>query len=145
MRIGELAERTGVSTRLLRYYEEQGLLAASRDANGYRCYDGEAVVRVRQIRRLLAAGLNTEVIGSALQCARGEEARLDLCPELAQVLHRELTAMDDRIGTLQRRRRALAGYLTEEGGRPPARYAGRRGTGACPDGGVPPGVPGSTR
>ncbi|MDT7805838.1 MAG: hypothetical protein QOI78_9271 [Actinomycetota bacterium] len=116
MRIGDLAERTGVSTRLLRYYEEQGLLSASRDGNGYRCYGEDAVVRVRQIRRLLAAGLNTEVIGSALQCARGEEAHLDLCPELAQVLHRELTAMDDRIGTLQRRRSTLAGYLTEEGG-----------------------------
>ena len=56
MRIGELAERTGVSTRLLRYYGEQGLLAASRDGNGYRCYDEDAVVRVRQIRRLLARG-----------------------------------------------------------------------------------------
>ncbi len=116
MRIGELAERTGVSTRLLRYYGEQGLLVASRDRNGYRCYGGDAVVRVRQIRRLLGAGLTTEVIASALQCASGEEAHLDLCPELAQLLHRELTAMDDRIGTLQRRRSTLAGYLTEEGG-----------------------------
>jgi DNA-binding transcriptional MerR regulator len=112
MRIGELAERTGVSTRLLRYYGEQGLLTPSRDANGYRSFDEDAVLRVRQIRRLLAAGLTTEVIGSALQCARGEEAHLDLCPELAGVLHRELTAMDDRIGALQRRRTTLAGYLS---------------------------------
>jgi len=114
MRIGELAERTGVSTRLLRYYGEQGLLTPSRDANGYRSFDEDAVLRVRQIRRLLAAGLTTEVIGSALQCARGEEAHLDLCPELAGVLHRELTAMDDRIGALQRRRTTLAGYLSAE-------------------------------
>jgi DNA-binding transcriptional MerR regulator len=115
MRIGELAGRTGVSTRLLRYYEEQGLLTAARDGNGYRAYDEEAVVRVRQIRRLLGAGLTTGVIASALQCARGEEAHLDLCPELAGLLHRELTAMDDRIGALQRRRNALAGYLSAEG------------------------------
>lgn len=115
MRIGELAGRTGVSTRLLRYYEEQGLLTASRDGNGYRAYAEDAVVRVRQIRRLLAAGLTTEVIGSALLCARGEEAHLDLCPELAGLLHRELSAMDDRIGTLLRRRSALAGYLTGDG------------------------------
>ncbi|MEU5260058.1 MerR family transcriptional regulator [Amycolatopsis sp. NPDC021455] len=112
MRIGELAERTGVSTRLLRYYEEQGLLTASRDHNGYRTYADDAVVRVRQIRRLLGAGLNTEVIASVLQCASGEEAHLDLCPELSRLLRRELTAMDDRIGTLQRRRSALAGYLS---------------------------------
>ena len=114
LRIGELAERTGVSTRLLRYYEEQGLLTASRDHNGYRSYAADAVVRVRQIRRLLGAGLNTEVISSALRCASGEEAHLDLCPELSRLLHRELTAMDDRIGALQRRRSALAGYLSAE-------------------------------
>ena len=114
VRIGELAERTGVSTRLLRYYEEQGLLTASRDHNGYRAYTGDAVVRVRQIRRLLEAGLNTGVIASALQCASGEEARLDVCPELSWLLRRELTAMDDRIGVLQRRRNALAGYLSAE-------------------------------
>ncbi|MEQ0561829.1 MerR family transcriptional regulator [Amycolatopsis sp. NEAU-NG30] len=112
MRIGELAERTGVSTRLLRYYEEQGLLTAARDSNGYRSFGEDAVVRVRQIRRLLAAGLNTEVISSALECASGEEAHLELCPELVGVLHRELTAMDDRIGALQRRRSTLAGYLS---------------------------------
>ncbi|WP_440590039.1 MerR family DNA-binding transcriptional regulator [Mycolicibacterium hodleri] len=36
MKIGELAERTGASRRLLRYYEEQGLITPSRAVNGYR-------------------------------------------------------------------------------------------------------------
>src|SRR5882757_1508376 len=111
MLIGELSARTGVSARLLRYYEEQGLLAAERGHNGYRSYTEDAVVRVRQIRQLLAAGLTTEVIGSALQCATGEKVRLDLCPRLAGILHRELAAMDDRIGELRQRRTTLAGYL----------------------------------
>jgi len=39
MRIGELATRTGVPTRMLRYYEEQGLITPRRLANGYREYD----------------------------------------------------------------------------------------------------------
>ncbi|MFE0024238.1 MerR family transcriptional regulator [Amycolatopsis sp. NPDC059021] len=112
MRIGELSRRTGVSQRLLRYYGEQGLLTAGRDRNGYREYTEDAVIRVRQIRRLLAAGLNTEVIATALECASGEEAELDLCPELATTLRRELDAMDDRIDTLRRRRGVLANYLS---------------------------------
>jgi MerR family regulatory protein len=37
LRIGELSRRTGVPTRMLRYYEEQDLLHPERDANGYRC------------------------------------------------------------------------------------------------------------
>ena len=39
MRIGELAKRTGVATRMLRYYEEQGLISTRRLDNGYRGYD----------------------------------------------------------------------------------------------------------
>ena len=36
MRIGEVAERAGVSTRALRYYEEQGLLESDRTSSGQR-------------------------------------------------------------------------------------------------------------
>ncbi|MFB6640979.1 MerR family DNA-binding transcriptional regulator [Streptomyces chartreusis] len=39
MKIGELSSRTGVSVRLLRYYEEQGLLLSQRTAGGHRSYD----------------------------------------------------------------------------------------------------------
>jgi hypothetical protein len=57
MRIGELSRRTGVPTRMLRYYEEQDLLHPERAANGYRRYSAAAVHRVQQIRGLLDAGL----------------------------------------------------------------------------------------
>jgi DNA-binding transcriptional MerR regulator len=50
MRIGELSQRTGTPRRLLRYYEEQGLIAADRAPNGYREYDERFVDRVLQIR-----------------------------------------------------------------------------------------------
>lgn len=111
MLIGELSKVTGVSQRMLRYYEAQGLLRPGRDANGYRAYGDEAVTTVRQVRALLAAGLSTEVIATVLPCARGEAPELDLCPELLATLRRELAGMDERIGTLQQARGALAGYV----------------------------------
>lgn len=59
MRIGELAARTDTSRRLLRYYEEQGLIRVRRCANGYRDYDERLVDQVLHIRGLLDAGLPT--------------------------------------------------------------------------------------
>ncbi len=68
MRIGELAARSGVSTRALRYYEEQNLLSARRSPSGQRHYGDEAVDRVRLIRSLYAAGLSSTVIARLLPC-----------------------------------------------------------------------------
>jgi DNA-binding transcriptional MerR regulator len=56
MRIGDLARATGVKPRLLRYYEEQGLLTPLRQPNGYRQYARSDIAAVRHIRVLLAAG-----------------------------------------------------------------------------------------
>ncbi|MBN6054986.1 MerR family transcriptional regulator [Nonomuraea sp. RK-328] len=112
MLIGELSRRTGVSPRLLRYYESQGLLDAGRGTNGYRSYDEDSVVTVRQIRALLGAGLSTEVIREVLPCVRGERPEFEWCAELWDILNGELAAMDARIGDLQRSRGALAGFLS---------------------------------
>ncbi|MFI1968341.1 MerR family transcriptional regulator [Streptomyces cinnamoneus] len=70
MRIGELAERTGVSERSLRYYEKQGLLAAERTPGGHRAYGEWAVDRVIRIQALFAAGLNSAKIAVLLPCMR---------------------------------------------------------------------------
>ncbi|WP_329812662.1 MerR family transcriptional regulator, partial [Streptomyces sp. GSL17-113] len=76
MLIGELSRRTGVNAHQLRYYEAQGLLEADRGANGYREYDENAVLRVKQIRHLLGAGLSSEDIAYLLPCASGEVPEL---------------------------------------------------------------------
>ena len=110
--IGELAARTGVSQRSLRYYEQQGLLSAERGPNGYRRYSPDSIRTVAKIRRLLAAGLSTDVIRGALPCiGGGDPIELELCPDLVRTLRRELAEMDARIGELQCSRTALAGYL----------------------------------
>lgn len=68
MKIGELAARTDVSVRSLRYYEQQGLLASTRTSGGQRRYDEHAVTRVTFIQRLFAAGLSTRTILELLPC-----------------------------------------------------------------------------
>jgi DNA-binding transcriptional MerR regulator len=57
MRIGELAQRAGVSVRSLRYYEEQGLLESERTTGGHREYRESDVARVRFMQMLYAAGM----------------------------------------------------------------------------------------
>jgi DNA-binding transcriptional MerR regulator len=102
MRIGAMARATGVSERLLRYYEEQGLLRPGRLASGYREYAAADVTTVRHIRALLAAGLATTVIAKVLPCVREDDERLTpTCPEMITHLHRERARIARAITQLQ--------------------------------------------
>ncbi|MEV6913089.1 MerR family transcriptional regulator [Amycolatopsis sp. NPDC051071] len=111
MLIGELSHRTGVNAHQLRYYEAQGLLEADRGTNGYREYDEEAVLRVKQIRHLLGAGLSSEDIAYLLPCAIGEEPELIGCPELLAAMRERLGRLDEQLAKLARSRDALADYI----------------------------------
>ncbi|OXM48242.1 MerR family transcriptional regulator [Amycolatopsis alba] len=111
MKIGELSHRTGVNAHQLRYYEAQGLLEAERGSNGYREYDETALLRVKQIRHLLAAGLSSEDIAYLLPCAIGEEPELIGCPELLAAMRERLGRLDEQLAKIARSRDALAGYI----------------------------------
>ncbi|MGX1805202.1 MerR family transcriptional regulator [Nocardia sp. NPDC055321] len=106
--IGELSRRTGVPTRLLRYYEEQSLLTAHRDPNGYRSYTPDAPARVARIRELLDAGLPTRDIRALLPCTT--DTGFEHCDHSRKVLHDGLTRLDTRIADLTRRRELLAAH-----------------------------------
>lgn len=60
LRIGELAQATGISADTLRHYERKGLLKPRRSANSYREYPAHAVDRVRMIRSALALGFRLD-------------------------------------------------------------------------------------
>ena len=115
MRIGELSRRTGVPTRMLRYYEEQDLLHPERAANGYRRYSVAAVYRVQQIRGLLDSGLTTEIIRKILPFLdKPDQIHLHpecLTPEVAGLLRREAERIQQRIDCLTRNRDAIHAYL----------------------------------
>jgi DNA-binding transcriptional MerR regulator len=114
MRIGELSERTGTSRRLLRYYEEQGLIIASRGPNGYRAFDESTVDRVIQVRGLLDAGLPTRIIKQILPCLDKPRAIYfpDATPEMLATLEEERDRMARRAECLLRNRDAISEYLT---------------------------------
>lgn len=68
MLIGEIAQLTGVSARMLRYYEKHGLIAPSaRSTAGYRDYDDGDVERVFHIEGLRGLGLSVAEVKSALE------------------------------------------------------------------------------
>ncbi|KAB1990165.1 MerR family transcriptional regulator [Streptomyces triticiradicis] len=115
MRIGELSRLTGSSRRLLRYYEEQGLIVPDRGANGYREYDDRYVDRVEQIRGLLAAGLPTRIIKQILPCLDKPRSIHfpDATPEMLALLTDERDKLSARIEVLVRNRDAMSEYLAE--------------------------------
>lgn len=112
MKIGDVASRTDVPPRLVRYYEHQGLLRAPRAENGYRSYTEEHVERVRRIAGLVRAGLPTRLVKVLLDAedaaTRGEET----CPvAVAEQLAGELAALETRIACLTRSRDTIRDFL----------------------------------
>ncbi|MPZ79874.1 MAG: MerR family transcriptional regulator [Actinophytocola sp.] len=115
MRIGELARRTGVSERSLRYYEERGLLRPRRRPSGYRVYVESDVDTVRHVRILLAAGLSTTLIAEVLPCMVEIEAGAGLapsCPELVPHLDKERARITAAIDELTSARTLLDAVIT---------------------------------
>ncbi|MEV4126929.1 MerR family transcriptional regulator [Nocardia sp. NPDC049707] len=109
MRIGELSRTTGVNPRLLRYYEQQGLLTSQRAAGGHRRFSEDAPVTVGHIRAMLAAGLSTRVIQQVLPCVEGPGPQINAC--VADVLQERLRDIGEQITTLENARSALTGML----------------------------------
>jgi DNA-binding transcriptional MerR regulator len=103
LRIGDIAGRAGVSTRSLRYYEEQGLLESERTSTGQRTYPESAVERVRLIQQFFAAGLPSRTILQILPCVDTGEAT----PESFALLEAERSRISAAMAELAAARDAL--------------------------------------
>lgn len=111
MRIGELARRTGISERMLRYYEQQGLLQPARRDSGYRDYGEAEVQAAHRIRLLSASGLKVGTIRVLLPCMRGDAPVFEPCAEVREALRREAEALDGKLRDLGESRRIVGRYL----------------------------------
>jgi DNA-binding transcriptional MerR regulator len=111
MRIGELAERTGVSVRALRYYEEQGLLTPERSESGQRHYSDKAVDRVLLIQQFYAAGIPSTAILEMLPCVVTGVASPHVLTKLHEHRSSVVRQIEDLRGTLQQLDAVIAGAV----------------------------------
>lgn len=106
MRIGELADLTGVSTKTIRYYESIGLMEApERTSSGYRDYAEAAAERLRFILDAQATGLTLAEICSVLELKGAGERS---CTHTATLLDNHLREIDAQIARLGETRKTLA-------------------------------------
>jgi DNA-binding transcriptional MerR regulator len=95
IQIGEVAERTGLSLRTIRYYEEIGLAVPStRSPGGFRLYDEGDVARLRSLKRMKPLGLSLDTMRELLDLldsagsGRLSAAGLDRLREFAETADR---------------------------------------------------------
>src|ERR671914_136430 len=99
MRIGELAERSGVSAKTIRYYEDIGLLPApARLGSGYRDYEPSTLDRLAFIRAAQAVGLSLGEIRGIL-ALRDQGATP--CSHVLDLLRTRSAELDRRIAELR--------------------------------------------
>jgi len=106
MRIGELAERSGMTPKTLRFYEHAGVLPEpDREPSGYRDYTDAALPRLAFVRAAQAAGCT---LAEVRQIIAIREATGAPCAHVAALLDRHAADLDERIAELTALRREVA-------------------------------------
>jgi DNA-binding transcriptional MerR regulator len=107
MQIGELAKRSGLTASRIRFYEEQGLLRATRRANGYRTYSPDALMILNIIVSAQRAGFALEEMGGLMPLkADGWHQDKLLC-----ALHKKLKDIKTMEKRLSQSRREIESLL----------------------------------
>jgi MerR family copper efflux transcriptional regulator len=105
VRIGELAERAGISAKAIRYYEEIGVLRPpTRSPSGYRDYDHATLGQLAFVRAAQAVGLT---LGEIRQVVAFRDDGQTPCEHVAALLQRRAAEVHARIAELQQLRGEL--------------------------------------
>jgi DNA-binding transcriptional MerR regulator len=114
VRIAELADRVGVPTSTVRYYERIGLLSApARTGSGYRDYDEDAVARLLFVSRARKMGLSCDQITELLpiwdgaNCGAAHERVVQLIDDKQAEIAQRLTELANFAAQLESVRDAL--------------------------------------
>lgn len=115
VRIGTLAESIGVTPRVLRHYEQQGLIVPIREPNGYRAYDRHMAIRAANIKSLLDIGLSSDDIRPHIEegCLDEPLAGRPHCKAELPPIQARLDTLNELIARLERTRDRLYEHSTE--------------------------------
>lgn len=113
MRIGQLAERAGVSVRAIRHYESLGLVESRRAHNGYREFEEATVDRVRNIRTLLQSGLDGASVAAVGHCLDRDLGSEEPCAAAIALYEERLAVVDAQATRLAGVRDELRKRLAE--------------------------------
>jgi MerR family transcriptional regulator, copper efflux regulator len=105
MKIGEVAAKSGVSAKMVRYYESIGLIrAAQRSSKGYRGYDEADVHTLKFVRRCRDLGFNMDEIGNLLALWKNRRRKSSEVKRLASLhvgqLQAKIDALQSMVNTL---------------------------------------------
>ena len=114
MNIGEAAKKSGLSAKMIRYYESIGLLApAGRSASGYRHYSEQDLHRLALIRRSRDFGFSLEEVGRLLALwqdrKRSSAAVKKIAAQHVADLQARIAELQGMVDTLQQLNNCCAG------------------------------------
>jgi len=102
MKIGEVARKTGVSLRTIRYYEELGLInPAMRSPGGFRLYDGTALSRINLIQSLQELEMSLKEIKVLMALKRKSKTRGEVAKKLLVRLQKQSAEAERRRAVYQ--------------------------------------------
>lgn len=112
MHIGELAERTALSQRTLRHYDEIGLLTPSgRSDGGFRLYTEGDLSRLLLIRRMKPLGYSLDQMGDLLRAIDGANGDGPAAESARRALHDFRTDAEERRATLAKQLEAADEFI----------------------------------
>ena len=111
LKIGEVADKSGLSVKTIRYYEELGLLVPSveRASSGYRLFYRSVFNRLAFIKRAQSLGLSLEEIGEILAVHDAGELP---CGTVKQRLQHKLEVLNEQINALNLLKSELLGIIS---------------------------------
>ncbi|SHE10765.1 Copper export regulator [Chlamydia abortus] len=117
LKIGKVRKITGVSARSIRYYEEKGLIKASRRENNYREYDEGVIESINTIQLYLGLGLTTDQIRDIIFCKYPEQQahkEKDVyCEELLHLYQSRMEEVNRQIAALTEAKHRLSDKINQ--------------------------------